>query len=202
MNNNPRKYLDQLFISKVRIKAMKYFFQNPDRSIHLRGAVREFNEEINAVRRELTRMEEIKLVIAEKRGNRKNFRLNKEFVFFPELLGIVHKTFGLGGEIVTMQKKLGEIDFALLTQKFVYGQAYGTHKVDLVVVGEVDLKQLAGLIEAEEHKLQREIHYTVLSRSDFELRRRRRDSFVVELMVQETLMLIGGKRDFVGANSL
>ena len=45
--------------------------------IHLRGAVREFNEEINAVRRELNRLEEAKILLTEKRGNRKYFVLNQ-----------------------------------------------------------------------------------------------------------------------------
>lgn len=196
--SNPKKYLDQLFISKVRIKALEYFFAHPDKPIHLRGAVRELDEEINAVRRELERMEEIKLLIGEKQGNRKYFHINPDFVFYNEFAGMMHKSSGLGGEILTNERKLGEIDFALLTQRYTHRKPFGTHNVDLVVIGDIDLKALDSIVTKEEQRSKTQIHYTVLSHSDFELRRRRRDAFVLELFSQEILMLVGNKQDFIG----
>jgi hypothetical protein len=199
--SNPKKYLDQLFISKVRIKAIKYFFTNTDKPIHLRGAVRELNEEINAVRRELSRMEAIKLLSGEKRGNRKYFTLNPDFVFFDELMGLVYKTFGLGGEILNAEKKLGDIQYALLTQKFVYKKPYGANNVDLVVIGDVDLQVLDQIVTQEEQKTKSQIHYTVLSKSDFDTRRRRKDAFAAEIVNQQGLLLKGNKLEFVGTAS-
>ena len=196
--SNPRKYLDQLFISKVRIKAIRHFFMNPDEPIHLRAAVRELDEEINAVRRELTRMEEIKLLLAEKRGNRKYFRLNPYFLYYDELLGMVHKTFGLGGEVVAAQNKLGEVQFALLSQGFVYGEYYGTHTIDLAVVGKgIDMTVLDEIVSKEEKRTNRNIHYTVLSITDFETHKRRKDQFVLELIAQNKVMLVGRTLDFI-----
>lgn len=195
---NSRKYLEQLFISKVRIKALRYFFQNQNEEIHLRGAVRELDEEINAVRRELARMEKIGLVRAEHKGNRKYFVLNKGFVFYSELLGIVHKSFGLGSEIVNSRKQLGEITFAVLTQGFTRGMPVGKHKVDLVVVGEnINLPDIKAMVEREEKRLGRDIYYAVLTHSDFDLRQKRRDLFVTELFMQDLVVLIGDKAEFL-----
>ncbi|MBL8015370.1 MAG: hypothetical protein JNK26_04245 [Candidatus Doudnabacteria bacterium] len=195
---NARKYLDQLFISKVRIKAIHYFFSHPDEAIHLRGAVRELDEEINAVRRELTRMEEIKMVTVENKGNRRYFKLNPEFVFFSELLGIVHKSFGLGGEILANAKKLGEIEFAFLTQRFTHKRQFGSNQIDLVVIGDVDLKLLDSIVSHEENRSKSQIHYSVLSVADLELRRKRKDAFVGQLLMQKRLMLIGDEVQFIG----
>lgn len=195
--SNARKYLDQLFISKVRIKAIKYFFTNPDKPIHLRGAVRELNEEINAVRRELSRMEDIKLVSGEKKGNRKYFSLNPDFVFYDELLGMVFKSFGLGAEILSSERKLGEIKYAVLTQKYTRKKPFGTHLIDLVVVGDVDMRLMEQLVSAEEQRNKTQVHYTVLSESDFAMRCKRKDSFVLELMLQSKTMLIGDSVSFV-----
>jgi len=196
--SNPRKYLDQLFISKVRIKAIRYFFTNPNEPIHLRAAVRELNEEINAVRRELTRMEEIKLLSAEKRGNRKYFRLNPNFLYYDDLLGMIHKTFGLGGEVVANANKLGEIQFALLSQGFVWGEYYGTHPIDLVIVGKgIDMHMLDEIVSKEEKRTKRNIHYTVVSVNDYEQHKRRKDLFLVELFAQNKVMLVGRSLDFI-----
>lgn len=195
---NPKKYLDHLFISKVRVKALRHFFAHPAEAIHLRGAVREFNEEINAVRRELTRMAEIKLLLVETKGNKKYFRLNPEFVCYEELAGMMHKSFGLGGEILTSLKKLGAIDFAFLTQQYTRAKAFGNHQVDLVVIGDVDLKILDTIVSGVERQTKRPIHYSVLTRADFELRRKRKDAFVQELMLQKRLMLVGDEVEFIG----
>ena len=49
--------LNDIITSRVRIKLLELYFANPTEMYHVRGVVREVKEEINAVRRELTRME-------------------------------------------------------------------------------------------------------------------------------------------------
>src|SRR3990172_5465532 len=119
------KSLNYVFISKVRIKALKFFVFNPDVPIHLRGAVRELKEEINAVRRELGRLEEIDFLRTESKGNRKYYSLNQDFAFVTEFMGIFHKTFGLGGLLTAAKDKLGEVQFVILTSSFTKGIRVG-----------------------------------------------------------------------------
>lgn len=193
---NPRKNLDQLLISKVRIKAIKYFISNPDEPIHLRGAVRELNEEINAVRRELSRLEEIKLLYSEKKGNRKYFGVNKDFLYFDELRSMVFKTFGLGGEIVKAKNKLGDVSFVALTEQYV--EANSTEGLDLVVVGDgVSMELLDQIVTKQEERDGRHINYTVLSTRDFELHKRRRDTFILQILTHGRVMLIGSEKEFI-----
>jgi len=179
------------------VKALEYFFLNPTFPIHLRGAVREFKEEINAVRRELLRLEQSNLVEVESKGNKKYFKLNLTHPFVYELMGIVHKSFGLGGELVENAKKLGNVDFAVLTPAYTRGVYYGNQVIDLAIVGTVDLKVLEDIVKKYEHKLGREIHYTVLRPSEFQVRRRRKDEFIINLMIQDIVMLIGKYEDFI-----
>lgn len=189
--------LEHLFISKVRIKALAYFTLKHDHQIHLRGAVRELDEEINAVRRELTRLEEMKIINGESKGNRKYFSLNKSHPFTDELIAIFHKTFGLGGDILNNIKNLGEINFAFLTPSFTKNQHFGSNIVDFVVIGKVDMKFLEELIKKAENEIDREIHYTVFTLQEFQVRKRRNDQFIFDLMVQDLVMLIGTKEEFI-----
>ncbi|MFQ5493094.1 MAG: hypothetical protein ACE5DX_02985 [Candidatus Dojkabacteria bacterium] len=191
------KSLSYLFISKVRIKSIKYFIFNPDVPIHLRGAVRELKEEINAVRRELSRLETIGFVNKEARGNRIYYSLNFDYHFLPELMGMFHKTFGLGGLIVDNKDKLGELQFALLTSSYVRGAKLGGHDVDLVLVGQIEMNVLAEMVAEAEKKLGREVNYTVLKGSEFVLRKKRRDAFVQELLMSEKIVLVGNPADLV-----
>ncbi len=194
---NMRKSIDSIMISKVRVKALKYFFFHPEVPIHLRGAVRELNEEINAVRRELNRLEEIKLLITEKRGNRKYYKLNKEHPFYGDMLSMMHKVFGLGGDIVSSSKKLGEVKFALLTSSFTQGVPLEPHDVDLVIVGEVDLAFLSEIISNAEKRIGKEVNYTVLPLQEFEVRKKRRDAFVLQLLSINHVLLLGNPTEFV-----
>jgi DNA-binding transcriptional ArsR family regulator len=189
--------LEHLFISKVRIKALEYFLLNPNESIHLRGAVRELNEEINAVRRELTRLEEMKIIDAEAKGNRKYFTLNKSHPFRSELMAMMHKTYGLGGEIVANAKKLGEVDFAFLTPAYTKHVFFGNHIVDMVIVGKVEMSALEQLVKKMEIELEREIHYTVFTNQEFQIRKRRKDQFILDLLFQDLVMILGTKEELI-----
>lgn len=192
---NPAKTLNHLFISKVRIKILKYFLFNPDIPIHLRGLVREVQEEINAVRRELARLEEVGFVKSEVRGNRKYFLLDRDFVYASELLGVFHKSFGLGGSIIKNLPNLGEVEFAVLTGSFTTFNAPDPSVIDLVLIGNIEVNTLTELVQEAEKKLNREINYTVLKSSEFILKKKRRDAFIMQLLMVPKIMLAGNVND-------
>ncbi len=192
-----QKSLESIFISKVRLKVLRYFLFNPETEIHLRGAVREFQEEINAVRRELTRLEAAKIIRVESKGNRKYFQLNGEHPFVSELLSIFHKSYGLGASLIEHTKKMGDVEYAFLTPAFTKNVYYGNQVVDLVIVGNIDLRVLEDLVQKNQQELNKEIHYMVLKSSEFQLRKRRKDQFINDLMVQDLVMLIGNIEEFI-----
>ena len=49
--------LGDLIISRVRVEMLVLFLSNPQKMFHVREIVRQTDEEINAVRRELAHME-------------------------------------------------------------------------------------------------------------------------------------------------
>ena len=68
-----------IITSKVRVKILDLYFSDVKEMYHVRGIVREIKEEINAVRRELERLENAGLFKKEKRGNRVYYFLNTEY---------------------------------------------------------------------------------------------------------------------------
>src|SRR3990167_2253590 len=101
--------LRDFIVSKVRVKLIKTFLENPKEMYHVRDLVRRTNEEINAVRRELARMEEAGMVRKEPRGNRLYYWTRPDYPFFPELLNMICKTTGLGLAIRKNRGKVGKI---------------------------------------------------------------------------------------------
>jgi hypothetical protein len=193
---NLQKALSYLFVSKVRVKALRYFFNNKDEKIHLRAVTRELQEEVNAVRRELLRLVEITFLETITLGNKTYYSLNKEFPFFEELLSVLSKSEGLGEEILKTKDRLGIIYFAALTTSYINKSQKGHKDIDLVIVGDVDLETLGSLIVRQEKKEDREINYTVMKLGEFNLRKKRIDPFMQKILADCQIILIGNRVDF------
>lgn len=190
--------IEYFFVSKVRIKLLQLFFFNPEDDHHVRGVVREVDEEINAVRRELVRMEKAKMLASERKGNRLYFKLRPDFIFFNEFLSLVHKEFGLGRAIIKSKSKIGDITYAILTRDFTHNMRNPHSEVDLVVVGNtIDLNELNSVIRQEQAFVGREINYTVLKLDEFNLRKKRNDSFVTSLLKGSKIVLLGNEDELL-----
>ncbi len=191
--------IGDIITSKVRIKILELFFSNLKEIYHVRGIVREVKEEINAVRRELTKFEKEGLLKKEPRGNRVYYYVRNDHPFYGDLVSMVAKTTGLGASLIDNKNKLGRVSFIMFSGKF--ARMKDTKKedeVDILVVGEVVLPELAALIRIEESKRNREINYTVMSREEFDFRKKRRDPFLLGVLAGSRVMIIGDEEDLVG----
>ena len=145
--------LGELFVSRVRVKILQLFLTSPKESLyHVREIVRRVDEEINAVRRELARMEKFGMVASEWRANRRLYHFRKDYIFYRELLSLVAKTSGLGGSLIKSKLKLGKIKFAFISTRFLKGGSSNSEDVDLLVVGSIVLPELQSIIADEQAK--------------------------------------------------
>jgi hypothetical protein len=192
-------FLDKFLISKVRIKILKLFFFNLEKSYHVRAVVREIDEEINAVRRELKNMEVAGLLASVKQGNKVVYTLNKEYPLFSDFLSMTHKEFGVGGYFLMNKKELGDIKYAVITRAFTKKMKIEPQSVDLMVVGKLDMHKLASIIKEAEKELGREIHYTVMPAEEFEYRKNKRDAFLLNIIAGSMVMLVGDQDEMLAS---
>jgi hypothetical protein len=189
--------LSDFMLSKVRVKLIELFFSNPTEMWYVRELTRLTDEEINAVRRELSRMIDTGLLKSEQRGNRLYYMLNSHYEFFTELLTLVAKTGGLGYEIKRNRKKLGNIEFVMFSGRFARLAPHVNTDVDILIVGEVVLPELSALVKKEEEKRGYEINYTVISKEEFDFRKERRDPFLRDILAGSRVMIIGNEDDML-----
>lgn len=191
--------LADIITSKVRIKILELFFSNLKEAYHVRGIVRETSEEINAVRRELTKLEKDGVLRKEPRGNRIYYSIRPEYPLFSDLISIVAKTTGLGKTIIENRNKIGRVSFVMFSGKFVRHKEHKREDdVDILVVGEVVLPELASIIRTEETSRGQEINYTAMTREEFDFRKKRRDPFLLGILSGSRVMIIGDEEDLVG----
>lgn len=136
-------------------------------------------------------MEKFGMVSSEWRANRRLYRFRKEYKFYPEILGMVTKSTGLGGGILKNQSKLGKIKYAMIATRFVRNEVSSSDDVDVLVVGQIVLPELQALIADEQTRREREINYSFMDEQEFNFRVKRRDPFILRVLVQPKFMLIG-----------
>lgn len=188
--------LKKLFISEVRINILKLMLPQPDEQFHIRAIVRAIDTEINAVRRELRRLEKVGLVTKRRSSNRLYYRVNTSNVYYPELLSMVAKSMGLGKDIIEHAKKLGDVHFAMLSTGFLRGRESTVLDVDLFIVGKPDLSLLKSMVEKAQEERGGEINYSVMTFEEFNHRKRSNDQFINRVLSQGRTMLIGDEQKF------
>lgn len=189
--------MTDFMISRVRVKLYKIFFDNPQEMYYVRQLTRLASEEINAVRRELGRMEAKGVIKNEQRGNRLYYRINDTYDYFEDMLSLVSKSTGIGLDLRENRRKLGKIKFAMLSGKFVRRKDRESNEVDLLIVGEVVLPELTLLVQKEEKRRKTEINYTVMTTEEFVFRKSRRDPFLLGVLSKSRIMIIGDEEGLV-----
>lgn len=188
--------LQDIIVSRVRVKMLELFFQQSEEMYYVREITRILKEEINAVRRELDRLLGCGLLKSEQRGNRLYYFLNTKYLYFQEFQQIVAKNSFLGKKIRRYRRKLGSLTYVMFSGKFVRGLRPGKDDVDCLIVGDVVLPELESLIKAEQTRIGREINYAVFSDEEFEFRKTRRDPFIMEILYNSRVMIIGSEDYF------
>ncbi|MBI4066918.1 hypothetical protein HY407_00915 [Candidatus Gottesmanbacteria bacterium] len=189
--------LEDLIISRVRVKILQLFFLNVGSIYHVRDIVRRTDEEINAVRRELLHLEKAGVLAKEHRANRLFYSLRKDYPLYFDLIEFINKTSALGGNIIKNKAKLGRIKYAFISGKFIRNLPRSGNDVDLLVVGKIVLPELAQIVRAEEVRREKELNYTVMSEEEYEFRKRRKDPFILGILGKSKVILIGDEEEML-----
>ena len=188
---------DALFAG-VQQRVLGALFGNPERSFYGNELLRLTGSGKGALQRELDRLVKAGLVTVRSVGNQKHYQANPEAPIFEELRGIAIKTFGIGdvlrGALLPLAKKI--------RTAFIYGsvarRADTTRSdIDLLVVSDsLGYQDLIKALQAAERGLGRKISPTLYSSLELAKKRSGRNAFVLRVLEQPKIFLIGSDRDF------
>jgi len=183
--------LKDIITSNVRVKIILELYKELNSQVHIRELARRVGTEINAVRRELTNLQKCGMLKRETRANRIYFSIRKDYAGYSDMLSFVYKEIGLGGSILKNLPELGKVKFALLSTEFVEGRVSSPSQVDLLLVGTIDMNYLQVLVKKAQEPINHEINYAVLGEEEFSFRKSRRDSFILNILIQGRIVLTG-----------
>ncbi len=189
--------LEDLFTSKVRVDMLKLFLLDVEEEYYVREITRAVGTEINAVRRELQNLEDLKLVEKWRRGNRLYYKIVADHPFYDPLLVLIAHEAGLGGLIVKHKRKLGNIKYAFIAKALPKGRVPSEDDVDLVLVGDINVEVLKQYVRKAEKEHDHEINYMVLSETEFNALKSRKDAFISKILTIPRIMLLGDEEEMV-----
>lgn len=195
--NQVDESLGAALFSGVKQRVLGALFTNPDRSFYGNELFRLTNSGKGALQRELARLQRVGLVNMEIIGKQKHYRANQASPIFEELHGIVIKTFGLAdvlrNALVPFSSKIAVA--------FVYGSVAkrtdtSQSDIDMFIVSDdLSYSELIGALETAESKLARKISPTLQSRADLDRKRAEGNSFVIRVLEQPKVFIIGSEDD-------
>lgn len=189
--------LQHIIPSKARRKILALFFQNVKENFYLRRIVREVNEEVNAVKRELDILSEAKVLLKEKRLNKIFYSLNKNWLFFDEFLRIFAKMSPMYEMILKHQSKLGKVKFLAMAKHLLKDDVVRKDDVSLLFVGIMVLPEVEAVMKEVEKEVGYEINYTVMTEDELAYRKKSNDPFAWRFLKQPKIMLIGSEDELV-----
>ncbi|MBD3329811.1 hypothetical protein GF357_04950 [Candidatus Dojkabacteria bacterium] len=187
--------LDKIFISKVRVKLLQLYTKKPDLSLHVRGLVRELDEEINAVRRELNNLEDAGILQSEKKGNKLMYSIDEGCPIIPELKAMFRKDDPV---IRRISKALGEIDkisIAMLTDSYLKNKYEDHMDIDMLIVGQPDVDKVSSKIAELEKDISKTLKVSIVKDDEFDFRKKKNDPFINKILKNDKILLVGETHD-------
>lgn len=188
--------VEQLFGSKTRVKLLRMFYSNPNRSFYVREITRKIDEQINSVRRELANLLSIGIISSDNNNNRLYYEVNQKFEYYKPLVTIFGEAQSNSeGDSVAVApdedvhdiKSIGNIELALYTGQFTRDEISG---IDLLIVGDVNPTQLTKFVTDLEKKEGKEIRYTVMPMDEYKYRLQINDRFLGVVLTSKHQVLI------------
>lgn len=181
--------LERLFGSQTRLLLLRLFLLRPPGTrFFVREMSRNLQKQINAVRRELSHLEETGILKSCPEDGKKYFMVNNEYYLYSELRNLLLKShLRIERSLVRSISESGTIYYFILTGIFLERR---NDPVDMLLVGDIDRQRLKILISQIEKQVDQEMNYTVLSLEEFQFRQSITDKFLVEILNNPKITVI------------
>lgn len=176
--------------SKTRAEILGILFDGAHKEIYLRAIGKLCTCSLTSIQNEIKNLVTVDLVRARKDGNRVYYSANEMHPLYLDLKGLVEKTVGIMGQLKSRLKD-ERIEYALIFGSFAKGEEKGHSDIDLIVIGNISMRELTKLLSGLQQKIYREINPHIYSKSDFVSKMKKKDHFLLNVMKSQKKHIIG-----------
>lgn len=154
----------------------------------------------SSLQRELAHLHAAGILESRREANHTYYRPNVDCPILPELTGLIVKTVGVVDVLRRAFKLFARrIDWAFIYGSLARGDAVAESDIDLLIIGDVTLSDLARPLKTLERKLGRPINPSIFPRREFAAKLRAGHYFVRSLVPNDKVFLLGDPREFAAA---
>jgi len=187
---------DSALFGRTRAAVLALLFGRPDRELYLSEIVRSIDTGTGAVQRELALLTGMGLLKRTARGKQVYFQANVDSPLYPEIHGLVVKTFGVVGVLRDALTPLGrKVRLAAIYGSVARGTEAAPSDVDLLVIGTAELFEVVSALAPAQDTLRREVNPVVFPVSEARRKLKAKDRFLTEVLSGARLFVIGGERE-------
>ena len=177
----------------ARSRTLGLLLADPDEELHLREIARRAGMAPAGIQREVTALAEAGVLQRRRVGHQVYYSANPQCPIFPELRSLVLKTTGLGDALrQALQPLEARIKVAFVFGSIAEGTAGNDSDVDLLVVGEVGLREVAPGLQEAQQALGREVNAVTMRPRELRRRVEAGDHFVTSVLRGPKWFLMGG----------
>lgn len=190
-----KSLLDALF-PRTRQAILSAVLLRPDKWWYLSDLAKHLHVSPSSLQRELASLVNGDLLISRKDAQRIYYKANQNCPIVRELQTIFVKTSGIANVVSSSLKKFSDrIDVAFIYGSIARAEELSTSDVDLMVIGELGLADLAPGLRRAEKALSREINPTIYSSHEFMQRRKEGNSFIATVVSGSKIFLKGNESE-------
>jgi predicted nucleotidyltransferase len=190
-----------LFASRTLARLLATFLTHAEKDFYQKELADVTGAGLYTVQRELVRLERAGLVQRMPRGNRVYYRANRGHPVFEDLKRVILKTMGLGEALRTALASLGgRVRLAFIYGSVASGQEKTGSDVDVLLVGDLSLREASAVLGPTGRDLGREFNPTVYSPDEFRAKVAEGHHFILEVLKREKIFLIGDEHELERAS--
>jgi len=185
---------DALF-SGTQQRVLAFLFGQPERSFYATELIGLVGAGSGAVQREMAKLAHSGLVTVTRVGNQKHYQANPASPIFAELCAVAQKTVGLAEPLREALAPLASrIEAAFVFGSVAKRRDTAVSDIDVLVLSDsVDYADVFGALQGVEFRLARRINPTVYTTDEWRRKRKAGNSFVVRVLKQPKVFLLGSE---------
>ena len=186
--------LAELLSSRARAEIFRLLLSGTGEELHVREIERRSGLNDSTIRQELTKLVRLDLVQSRRDSNRVYYRAKTENPLYPEIRNLVLKTSGLA-DVLKSALVDKRIRVAFVFGSIARGDETATSDIDLMVIGQLGLRDLSRLLSGIQEKIGREVNPYVLKEEELRKRVRAKEHFVSSVLESPKIFIVGSHHE-------
>lgn len=186
--------LSILLSSRARAEIFRLLFSGLEEELHVREIQRRSGLNDSTIRQELRKLAGLDLIRGRKDSNRIYYSAVKENPIYQDIQSLVIKTSGIV-DILKASLQDERIKIAFLFGSIPKKEINAGSDADIMVIGEIGLRNLSSLLTGIPERISREVNPYVLNGVEFRKRLKNKEHFLSSVLRSPKIFVIGNEDD-------